>query len=309
VALVVLDLFRVGVGLNPAIDEDDARQPATGAIEYLQERRPARFVGASRAGQQGLLPLEPNVAMRYGLYDVRGYVLPTERRMFRLWRRGIAGDPRCYYFFCTLLPGAGAPALRALGLLGVSDLMQNRGDAPRSDLPLAYAGPDARIYRNPHALPRSFLVDRQRVVAGGDAALAAVTSPAFAARDVAIAERRIAGIADAAAAPAAAGPAGTSRIERYEPERVVLRAQARRPSLLVLSDTWYPGWKADVDGRDAPVERVDYVLRGVRVPAGAHRVELRYEPLSWRVGWILSVLAVGGVGAAVVLGLRRRRSY
>jgi hypothetical protein len=310
VVLVAADLLKAGAGHNPVIPIDHARQPATGAIRFLQAQEPARFVGLWPTARVALTtPLPPNVAMRYDrLYDARGYVLPTERRVFRLSQRRIAFDPGCYYFFCTLMPAARPAALRALGLLGVSHLLQNRGDPPLRDLAVAYAGADARIYRNPHALPRSFLVDRQRVVPGGDAALAAVTAPGFPARRVAVTERRVPGIPDDAAGAGASAPSrGTSRIERYEPERVVIRAEARRPSLLVLGDTWYPGWTAAVDGRQTPVERVDYLLRGVRVPAGAHRVELRYEPLSWRVGWIVSVVALLGVAAAMVLGVRRRR--
>ncbi len=76
--------------------------------------------------------------------------------------------------------------------------------------------------------------------------------------------------------------------------------------MLVLSDNWYPGWKATVDGRDADVERVDYLFRGVRLGAGTHTVEFRYEPLSFRIGWIVSLIALLGLVAAVALGARRR---
>ena len=54
---------------------------------------------------------------------------------------------------------------------------------------------------------------------------------------------------------------------------MVVEASAGRPSLLVLTDSWAPGWKAKVDGRDADVQRVDYLIRGVAVPAGRHTVE------------------------------------
>jgi uncharacterized membrane protein YfhO len=70
----------------------------------------------------------------------------------------------------------------------------------------------------------------------------------------------------------------------------------------------YPGWVAEVDGREAPVERVDYLLRGVRVPAGVHTVEFRYEPLSWTVGWVVSLLALVLLAAAAAVGLTRRGS-
>jgi uncharacterized membrane protein YfhO len=77
---------------------------------------------------------------------------------------------------------------------------------------------------------------------------------------------------------------------RYEPERVELRARADRRGLVVLSDVWFPGWKATVDGRDVPIHRVDYLLRGVVVGPGEHKIVMRYQPWSWRIGWIVSLL-------------------
>jgi uncharacterized membrane protein YfhO len=77
--------------------------------------------------------------------------------------------------------------------------------------------------------------------------------------------------------------------------------RARRAGLLVLTDVWFPGWKATVDGRDVPIERVDYLLRGVRVPAGAHRVEFRYEPASFTAGWIISLVALMAIAAIATI--------
>ena len=89
------------------------------------------------------------------------------------------------------------------------------------------------------------------------------------------------------------------------PERVVLTARAARPARVVLSDVQFPGWHATVDGRDAPLERVDYLLRGVPVGPGAHRIVLEYRPLSWRIGWIVSLVALLGLAAAVWQSARR----
>ena len=82
VALVCADLFRAGVGFNPAIDRDVADVPRTGAIEYLERRRPARFVSSDEI-PQNVIP------MRFGLEEARGYDLPIIRRYDRLWRREV----------------------------------------------------------------------------------------------------------------------------------------------------------------------------------------------------------------------------
>jgi hypothetical protein len=302
-ALVVLDLFKAGMGYNPAIHERDAVQPATPAIRYLQEQRPNRFAGLHPQAPITLaVPIPANVAMRYGLYDARGYDFPFEKRYAELWRRVIAQSPDCNYAFCPESAGSSPRALRALGLLGVTDLLQNHRDPPLRGFEVAYQGPDARIYRNPAALPRAFLVSGQQVVDGGDAAREAATGADFDPLAVAVTERRIDGIPEGGAG----GAPGDARIAHYGEERVDVDIDAARRSLLVLTDSWFPGWKASVDGHDVPIDRVDYLIRGVAVPAGAHRVEFRYQPASWRAGWILSLLALIAILATALVGWRRR---
>ena len=62
-----------------------------------------------------------------------------------------------------------------------------------------------------------------------------------------------------------------------------------------------------LDGKDADIHRVDYLLRGTSLPPGRHRVEFRYEPLSFRLGAIVSLIALLGLIATVAIGLRRGR--
>jgi hypothetical protein len=190
-------------------------------------------------------------------------------------------------------------------VLGVSNLLQNRRDDPVPGLQPSYHGPDARIYRNPYAVPRAFLVDRQVVARGGDSALALLTSEGFPTRTTAVTEELLPGLAtgtDGGRSP------GSARLVEDERERVVVETDAARPALLVLTDSWYPGWKATVDGDEVPIHRVDYVQRGVSVPAGTHRVEFSYEPASVRAGFAVSGLALLTIAAATLLGWRRRRA-
>jgi uncharacterized membrane protein YfhO len=62
-----------------------------------------------------------------------------------------------------------------------------------------------------------------------------------------------------------------------------------------------------VDGREVDVERVNYMMRGVSLASGTHRVEFEYEPLSWRVGWILSVAGLAVLALLLVSGSQWRR--
>jgi hypothetical protein len=296
--VVVLDLFRVGVGQNPAIPTEHAEQPVTPALQRLLDARPARFVGlAPPVGPQALAP---NVAMRYGLYDARGYDFPIERRYNRLWRRYVT-DEEDGFAPPTLLATTTDPALRALGLLGVADIVQPPGEPPLEGLQTTYEGPDARIYANPHAQPRAWVVAGQRAVGGGDAQLDAIADEGFDPRREAIVDAPLDGVP-----PQPGTPGGSARIISYEPDRVELTASSPGPGIAVLSDVHFPGWKATVDGREVPIERVDYLLRGVPVAAGEHRIVMTYEPWSWRAGWIVSLLAaLGLLATAMWKGARR----
>lgn len=88
------------------------------------------------------------------------------------------------------------------------------------------------------------------------------------------------------------------------PDRVVLSIARREPAWLVAAQTWYPGWKARLNGEETPVLRANYAFQAVEIPPGAWTLELSYEPLSWRLGLWIAVLAAA-LGAAG-LALERR---
>jgi Bacterial membrane protein YfhO len=300
-ALTAADLFKAGMGATPAITTEEATQPSTPGLEYLESRRPNRFVGLAR--ELGPSPLIPNTAIRWGLYDARSYDQPSEERYDALWRRAVynAAPTENPTAVARLTPSA-LPAFR---LLSVTDIAQDPGD-PRAEDPalrLAYDGRDLRVYANPRALPRAGVVDAQRTVPDEGAQLDAVLDPSFDGRRVVVTRSVLPGLS----AEPGRGPAGHARIVRYEPERVVIDATARRPSELVLTDLYYPGWRVTLDGREADLHRVNYLLRGTTLPPGRHRVEFAYEPEVWRAGWILSLVALAGLVGTVAIGLRRSR--
>ncbi len=93
------------------------------------------------------------------------------------------------------------------------------------------------------------------------------------------------------------GSPGNVEVEEYTPGHIRLRSNALRPALLVVAESWYPGWRATIDGQPVEVLRANYLSQGVVVPTGSHTVELEYSPDSFRYGLLVSL------GALVVLGM------
>ncbi|MGA2037464.1 MAG: YfhO family protein, partial [Acidimicrobiales bacterium] len=306
ILLVVVDVFQAGVGKNPAIADSHAEQPVTQAIRYLEQQRPSRYVAVSPS--VGVNPLPPDVNLRYGIYDARGYDLPVVTRFGRLWTRYISPPNILLPLDTPAVPTSDLDqtSLRILSLLGVTDLLQQKGQPPLqlSGLQIAYRGSDATIYANDDALPRTWLVADQQVVEGDGRQLAQIASSRFDPRQVLITQTKLPGLAQAHPN----GPApGEAHLTRYGAEQVTIEAHADRTSELVLSDVYYPGWHATVDGHPVRIDRVDYLLRGVPVPPGTHRVEFSYDPTSFRIGWLVSLMSVLTVTGMTVVGVRRRR--
>ncbi|PYV38951.1 MAG: hypothetical protein DMG09_10550, partial [Acidobacteria bacterium] len=74
--------------------------------------------------------------------------------------------------------------------------------------------------------------------------------------------------------------------------RVLCEVDARKPGYLVLLDSYYPGWRAYLDGREAKILQANYAFRAVEVPAGKHTVEFSYRPLSFDAGLALSCMGL-----------------
>ncbi len=100
---------------------------------------------------------------------------------------------------------------------------------------------------------------------------------------------------------------GTVEYSSYAPKHIVLNAKATVPAVLLLNDKYDPNWKVLVDGMPAPLLRCNYVMRGVQLPPGDHRVEFRYEPSTTAL--YISLAAVGlGLALLGFLAFSARRS-
>lgn len=116
---------------------------------------------------------------------------------------------------------------------------------------------------------------------------------------------------DAAALPAlgeGGPPAAPPIYERPSPTHITVEVDTARDTLLNLSEVWYPGWTATVDGAPAPILRAHTTLMAVPVTAGAHRVELRFDPPLVRLGLAVSGTTLLLVVVGLVWSWTRRRA-
>ena len=158
----------------------------------------------------------------------------------------------------------------------------------------------ADVYENARALPRAWLAAEERAL-GEEATLRVIRTgrlpegEAWEPQRTALVEPDTVPAGGDARTPPALAPGGVAEVVRYEPNRVELRTRSDAPALLVLAENHYPGWQAYVDGSQVGVLRVDYGLRGVRLPAGAHGVTFVYRPKSALLGLLLTLLTAAAL--------------
>jgi hypothetical protein len=100
------------------------------------------------------------------------------------------------------------------------------------------------------------------------------------------------------------------RIIGEYPGRIVLEGNATSTGYLMLSDVWYPGWKAQIDGRAAPILRADYLFQAILVSPGTHQITFEYRPLSYILGiWITFAAMLGLVVITTWSRIRQRFNW
>lgn len=161
-----------------------------------------------------------------------------------------------------------------------------------------------KVYENPNRLPRAWVVNEVIVDPTRDGLMRRMADAGFEPRRQAFVKEPL----GVELPPAPAAPAEVT-FQDYRADRFQLTVRSQAPGLLVASEVDYPGWRASVNGQPARIHNVNGALRGVLIPAGESRVEMRYRPWSILLGACLSIAAFLGTGVfALVLRAREKRS-
>ncbi|MFQ6101855.1 MAG: YfhO family protein [Anaerolineae bacterium] len=139
------------------------------------------------------------------------------------------------------------------------------------------------IYENPNVLPRAYVSHHVEAVTDEDA-LARIRNKEFDPWHSVMISVPMSPELQALAETPRWSSISPANVVEYSSHKVVVDVQTDSPGILVLSDNWYPGWYAKMDGQDADILRVNYALRGVYVDGGTHRVEFQFRPPSLHLG-------------------------
>jgi hypothetical protein len=192
----------------------------------------------------------------------------------------------------------------AVCALGVGFMSADPGPAwDASQFERVYEDSSEVVYRLRGALGRAYTVSTV-VAPGNDLAVnQAMMSPRFDPRRVALA---------ADPGPEGVYPGSPQCSVRWledSPDRIALETDAPDAAFLVIADTHFPGWRAWLDGRSVPVHRINMLQRGVALPAGRHRLDMRYTPAGWTLALPVTrwaMLAWGLAAAAWLVAGRAR---
>lgn len=149
--------------------------------------------------------------------------------------------------------------------------------------------PEIYVYENPNAVPRAFITSDVRVRSRDRLLVELEKSKSY---GTAFLEN-----------PPPHKPLvenGEAEIRSFSPNRISVHAELDRPGLLVLSEIWYPGWKAYVDGEEEEILRANYLLRAVSLGPGSHDVDIVFKPKSYVYGRYITLATLAVMIIAAV---------
>jgi hypothetical protein len=187
--------------------------------------------------------------------------------------------------------------LRLLNLANVEYVVLGQRIENQGGLEEAFVGSRSAVYRNTNALRRAYLVGNTEVVPDAGA-VERLLSADFDMQSTALVPEAL-----PAGLEVQPDPQGSVTWAERGTNEYTLRVTTDRPALLVISENYYPAWKAEVDGVDTPILRANYTFRAIHVEEGEHQVRLYYDSTTLdrsslaSVAVLVLLLAVGLVGA------------
>jgi hypothetical protein len=279
--ILAADLLIAAQGLNPTQPAKEA-YPETNLIAQLQQIEPSPRIGFTEAG------IPAGIGPSFGLEDALGYDGLYPARVTTL--REELGEAA----YTNMEP-----------VFGTAYYLRNstypQFFPENHDGEIVAQEDGVEVVANPNALPRAFVVPVGRVIESHTALFAQMKDPAFNPAKIALLE----GPMPESLAIPNGNATGTATVTARTSTSVHIEATTSDDAILVLSDAYYPGWKATIDGAPTPIIPAYHAFRAIVLPEGAHTVTFQYRPTAFYLGLALSLAAMVGP-CCVTIALRRR---
>lgn len=290
--LMALDLFYVANKVVPYAYPEHVF-PSHPIIEFLQkEKEPFRFVGSNTPD------FESNLSVYYRLYSVEGYdtMYPRYYGEF-IWSAESGIYVPDVSRTTAVFPTTGSDGQKRLeDYLGIKHILEKNDDLdpgkganydifPESRYELVWQRKNWKVYENKMVFPRAFLVDNYLVLREKEEVISRFFNSDFDPKTTVILEEEIASFVPSS-------QKGTAKILDYLPNKIVIKTDSESDKILVLSDTFYPGWEVFIDGKKDRVYKANHAFRAVVVPEGEHEVVFVYKPKSFQIGLFISIISL-----------------
>jgi len=302
--LISLDLVGWGISYNRPVHRDQVF-PQTPGITFLQSDQDLFRV----TGLEDVFP--PSTLGVYQLQDIAGHD-PLAPDRYRQALQLIDPDTR-FGVRGTIMRlnsktvDLGSPLLDLMNLKYIADhpfAYNEEFITQDGTFVKVYGGPDMTIYENTEVLPRCYVVSQAEVVADPEAILARLASGQVDPREIALLEEEP---PEPLSGKSEAEGQVVPEIVSYTANRVVVQTEVKDSALLVLGDTYYPGWKASLDGQPTKIYQANYLFRAVFLPPGEHKVEFVFRPRPYYLGQVVRFSAILTMAAALLWDWKRRR--
>ena len=275
-ALAVVEAMLFAWPFNPVTRLSEV-PPRSQAMDWMRSHAGDGEVAAAFPA------MIPESATLYGLRDVGGYDLVVTPRVVGFWT---AADPG--FEFKDNHTNLSRPGAAWLAAAGVTEML-SPGDQVLPGATQTFQGEGVTIGAIPMARPFAYAASRTVLVSSPETAAQALKPDPLAA--VAVEGGCCAGVQ---------GRATVSVLERGD-DVVRLKVNAEAATTVVVGQAFYPGWNAQLDGHQTTIQPANILFQSVQVPAGSHDLTLRYQPSSFVLGALLSLLGIAGLFGLIAL--------
>ncbi len=304
-----LDMFIFFYRFNPFVPQALVF-PEHPVLTYLQKKAPDRYWGYGTAG------IPANFASQYGIFSPEGYdpLYPKRYgeflyayrtgRLMDIFDNASRSDAAVSSQFGDggLTDTLKHKLLSALSVRYILDRTENASSErtfPPGIIKNVDSIDDWTIYENTAALPRAYVVGNIVTVTDADEFADMFFSDSYTLHTAVIVRGNTSQTSGIAAS-------GSATILSYEPERITIRTESTVSGMLVLTDTFFEGWHAEVDGTPTAIVPANWTMRGVAVPAGSHTVTMVYAPSSVKLGILLSIISLFATILILIFAKQKR---